>query len=476
MKAHREVAIVWFRQDLRLEDNSALRAAIHNQMAVIPLYLWTPEEEGHWPLGAAGRWWLHQSLQALDQELRQYGSKLILRCGESSGAIIQVAKEAGAARIYWNRRYEPAARARDDRVRSILSSRGFAVETFDASLLFDPGIMKNKQGTPYKVFTAYWVRCLSDALPGTPRPRPKWIPAPRRWPPSLSLAHLKLEPEFDWTKKIRATWRPGAEGARRALRKFLGKALSAYAKDRDFPAHAGTSRLSPHLHFGEISPRSVWHAVRQKRLYTQPFLRQLGWREFSYYLMYHFPQTPQEPFRPAYGRFPWKIKPAQFKAWRKGQTGYPIVDAGMRELWAMGWMHNRVRLIVASFLVKHLLIPWQEGAKWFWDTLVDADLANNSLGWQWVAGCGADAAPYFRIFNPVLQGEKFDPEGDYVRRWVGELKRLPKAWIHKPWDAPHRVLSQAGIVLGKHYPKPIVEHEFARQRALGAHRKTVSHP
>jgi deoxyribodipyrimidine photo-lyase len=311
--------------------------------------------------------------------------------------------------------------------------------------------------------------------PEKPYPAPKRLRAPAEWPASLQISKLGLEPKVDWAGGLRQTWRPGERGASRQMKAFLDRAIETYSTDRDRPDRRGTSRLSPHLHFGEIGVRQIWHAVRRHGAAADPseemhatYLRQIAWREFSYHLLFHFPDTPRQALRPEFRRFPWRVDRKRLRAWTRGMTGYPLVDAGMRELWHTGWMHNRVRMLAASFLVKHLMIPWQEGAAWFWDTLVDADLANNTMGWQWSAGCGADAAPYFRIFNPVIQGEKFDPDGEYVRRWVPELTRLPNRWIHKPWEAPAELLSKAGVELGKNYPRPIVEHAAARKRALAA--------
>ena len=328
-------------------------------------------------------------------------------------------------------------------------------------------------GKPFQVFTPFWKTCLSLVESTTPLSTSTRFSAPDQWPNSVPLVSLQLEPKIDWTGGIRSTWSPGEDGAQRELRRFLEKALPGYSEHRDRPDEIQTSRLSPYLHFGEISPRQVWHAVRKytsenpdRQRSAEAYLRQLGWREFAHHLLFHFPYTVDQPLRAEFADFPWRDNVTDLQAWQRGQTGYPLVDAGIHELWTTGWMHNRVRMVVASFLIKHLLLPWQAGDRWFWDTLVDADLANNTLGWQWVAGCGADAAPYFRIFNPVMQGEKFDPHGDYVRRWVPELKRLPAEWIHKPWEAPTNVLSEAGVKLGTIYPEPIVDHHNARIRAL----------
>jgi deoxyribodipyrimidine photo-lyase len=445
-------AVVWFDRDLRLADNPALENACATGSPILPVFVWSPEEEAPWAPGAASRWWLHQSLRELSGALAARGSKLILRRGPAAEALAAVAAESGACAAFWNRRYEPAAMERDQRVERALRTAGVSTWVLRGNLLREPGTILNSSGKPFQVFTAFW-RSLGE--PGTPSGAPARLRAPIVWPESRALEELRLEPDIDWAGGLREAWQPGEAGAARHLEAFLGQAADSYAGGRDRPDRGGTSRLSPYLHFGEISARQVWHAAN-----GEAYRRQLAWREFSYHLLFHFPHTPQEPLRPEFRAFPWRMDERALEAWTRGRTGYPLVDAGMRELWHKGWMHNRVRMLAASFLVKHLLIPWQEGAAWFWDTLVDADLANNTMGWQWTAGCGADAAPYFRIFNPVLQGEKFDPDGTYVRRWVPELAGMPAEWIHKPWKAP------GGLPKG--YPQPIVEHEAARKRALAA--------
>lgn len=468
--------LVWLRRDLRLTDNPALHAALKRGGPVIPVYIWAPEEEISWAPGSASRWWLHQSLVALDAQLRSKGSRLVIRQGRSLSVLLDLVQAAGAEAVVWNRRYEPTTRARDAQVKASLQEQGVGVESFNAGLLFEPWTVANKAGNPFQVFTPFWKTCLALSEPPLPLSSPDEIPSPKRWPTTLSVQELSLEPQIDWAVGMREVWKPGEHGATEQLQHFLEAAAFTYARTRDRPDIPGASRLSPHLHFGEISPRQVWRAIRERgarrhaaaKQQLEAYLRQLGWREFAYHLLYHFPHTTEQPLRQEFAAFPWREDRQQLKAWRHGRTGYPFVDAGMRELWATGWMHNRARMAAASFLVKHLLLPWQEGAKWFWDTLVDADLANNTLGWQWVAGCGADAAPYFRIFNPVSQGEQFDPHGDYVRRWVPELAHLPAAWIHKPWDAPASVLKKAGVELGHSYPLPIVGHTAARVRALNA--------
>jgi deoxyribodipyrimidine photo-lyase len=465
--------IVWFRLDLRVADNPALHHAVRRGGAVIPAFIWAPGEEAPWAPGAASRWWLHHALAALDAGLRERGARLTLRVGGSAATLRALARETGADAVVWNERVEPALVARDATVREALQAKGLVVETFSAPLLFDPQAVRAKSGRPFQVFTPYYNACRRGPPPEAPLPAPSRIPAPARRPKGASLEDLKLLPFVDWAAGMREAWTPGEAGARQRLNTATRAIVGTYRDLRDRPDREGTSRLSPYLHGGEISPRQVWHAMAKRAGGRPPagareFLRQLAWRDFAHYLLVHVPRTTDAPLRLAYRRFPWRRDRSAFAAWRKGRTGFPIVDAGMRELWRTGWMHNRVRMIVASFLVKDLLLPWIDGARWFWDTLVDADLANNTLGWQWAAGCGADAAPYFRIFNPVSQGERFDPEGAYVRRWVPELARLEARWIHRPWEAPAEVLAAADVVPGVTYPHPIVDHARARRRALAA--------
>lgn len=473
----RNPAIVWFRQDLRLADNPALQAALARGVPVVPVFIHDPEDAGIWTPGAASRWWLHGSLEALAAGLRRRGSRLIMRRGSPLAVLREIAESSGAEAVYWNRCWEPDAVRRDALVAAGLADDGVAVSARAGNLLFDPGALQNKAGRPFQVFSPFWKHCLRLPEPDAPLPAPERIPAPARWPASADIEEFGLLPRPDWAAGMRSAWTPGEAGAAACLQQFLDGALDAYPAARDVPAADGVSRLSPHLHFGEASPRQVWHAVRGReqgagRLSVseaaQAYLRQLGWREFAHHLLVHFPTTPEQPLRSEFARFPWIEHEGGLRAWQQGRTGYPIVDAGMRQLWATGWMHNRVRMITGSFLVKDLRIHWLEGARWFWDTLVDADLANNTLGWQWVAGCGADAAPYFRIFNPVKQGQRFDPDGAYVRHWVPELGRLPKLWIHNPWEAPADVLEGAGVSLGENYPLPLVEHSVARTQALSA--------
>ena len=482
------VALVWFRNDLRLEDNPALAAAIAGGHAIVPVFIWSPEDEAPWQPGGASRWWLHQSLAHLQGQLSARGSQLILRRSnhldrtfDAETALWQLIQDTGATAIYWNRRYEPAITARDTRIKRTLRERGLVVETFNAQLAFEPWEMQTQAEQPYRVFTPFWRACLRRLAERPPREVatiPFALPAPDNgaWPTSLKLDDLDLRPRVDWAKGLRAQWSPGEAGAHAQLARFIEDGVGGYAALRNTPAVEGTSRLSPHLHFGEIGPGQIWRALRAAASFrhdvdlsgSDAFLREVGWREFSHHLLFHFPATTEQPLRPEFARFPWRESPQDLLAWQRGQTGFPLVDAGMRELWQTGFMHNRVRMVVASFLVKHLMLPWQDGARWFWDTLVDADLAQNTLGWQWTAGCGADAAPYFRVFNPSLQGTTFDAGGAYVRRFVPELANVPNAFIHAPWRCPQATLHHSGVRLGDTYPHPMVDHAEARARALAA--------
>jgi deoxyribodipyrimidine photo-lyase len=471
--------ILWFRQDLRLQDNPALHAALARGGAVVPVYILDDAGEGAWAMGGASRWWLHHSLASLDASLRELGSRLVVARGESATVLRDLVTATGAGALFWNRRYEPAIIARDKAIKAEFSASQLDVRSFNSALLHEPHTIANKSGGPFQVFTPFWRHCL--ALPESEPVKfaAATIPAPASWPRSLELDELALLPRIAWDSEFYSTWAPGEAGAVKRLKQFAVRAMEEYADTRNFPDRDGTSMLSPWLHFGEISPRQVWSAVKAQAKGSgvfppsngaRVFLSEVGWREFAHHLLFHFPHTPESPLRADFNRFPWADDPGgkNLRAWQRGQTGYPIVDAGMRQLWHTGWMHNRVRMVVASFLVKHLRLSWTHGAAWFWDTLVDADLASNTLGWQWSAGCGADAAPYFRVFAPVLQGAKFDGAGDYVRRWVPELARMPAENIHAPWEAPLHVLAEAGVTLGKNYPQPIVDHATARAAALAA--------
>jgi deoxyribodipyrimidine photo-lyase len=460
--------IVWFRQDLRLHDNPALAAAIETGRPITPLYIYDHDEP--WSMGAASLWWLHGSLTALSAALEKRGAQLVLRRGKASKVLKDIMSETSATAVFWSRCYEPAAIERDKKIKADLKRQNVDVQSFNGALLFEPWDLQTQSGTPFKVFTPYHRASLQAPPPRKPLPAPKKIVTIEGLR-SETLASWKLLPTTpDWAGGLRSAWTPGEDNAKKRLAHFLDDVVDRYAKGRDVPGEALTSRLSPHLHFGEISPHQVWHATlnQEQNIGTATFLKELVWREFAHHLLYHFPKITDDPLRTEFATFPWKADAKLLKAWQRGQTGYPIVDAGMRELWATGWMHNRVRMIAASVLVKHLLQPWQAGAAWFWDTLVDADLANNAASWQWVAGCGTDAAPYFRVFNPVLQGEKFDGNGAYVRRWVPEIAKLPDKWLHKPWDAPDGVLNDAGVKLGRTYPKPVISLSAGRERALAA--------
>jgi deoxyribodipyrimidine photo-lyase len=469
--------LVWFRRDLRLADNPALAAAAATDEPIVPVYIYAPDEESAWCPGSASRWWLHHSLAHLRSNLNARGSELCIRASaDSLGELRSLIRECRASRVVWNRCYEPAAVARDGAIKTALRADGVETASYNGALLHEPWTVRTKTGGPFQVFTPFWRHCKSLGDPSEPRAAPAELRAPAVWPASRALETLELLPKLAWAEGIAAAWTPGSESAHAQLDRFLAVAFDDYAVERDRPGIDATSRLSPHLHFGEIGPREIWHATHryaeQQRQHTSwrdsQFLTELGWREFAHHLLFHFPNTPSEPLRANFAGFPWRSDRAALFAWQRGLTGYPIVDAGMRELWHTGWMHNRVRMIAASFLVKDLLLPWTAGARWFWDTLVDADLAANTLGWQWVAGCGADAAPFFRIFNPVSQGMRFDPDGRYVRRWVPALRQLPDEWLHQPWAAPPAVLRESGVSLGVDYPDRIVDHASARESALDA--------
>lgn len=466
------VSLVWFRDDLRLDDHPALAAAA-TAGHVAALYVL--DEINLRALGGAARWWLHHSLASLRADLATRGVSLILRRGDAKSIVPEVAATLGAAGVYWSRRYDHRAIAVDTAVKATLRAAGCDARSFNGALMVEPWEVQTGSGGPYKVFTPFWRAARPIALSRAPVPAPVLTGAAVD-APSDRLEDWRLLPTGpDWAGGLRAAWTPGEAGALARAQAFVAGPLKGYAAKRNLPAVVGTSRLSPHLRFGEISPRRVWALVAD-RLRDEASLQddadvlasELGWREFSYGLVHHFPDFPRESWKTEFNRFPWRSDDRALEAWRRGRTGYPIVDAGMRELWTTGWMHNRVRMIVGSFLVKHLLTDWRAGEDWFWDTLVDADVANNAAGWQWIAGCGADAAPYFRVFNPVAQGEKFDPTGAYVRRWVPELARLPDALLHKPWEAPRMLLEGAGVRLGATYPSPLVDHATARQRALAA--------
>lgn len=470
--------ILWFRRNLRLQENLPLLAAAQTGQPVVALYIHTPHTEGLWPMGAASRWWLHHSLQALATDLHKRHLQLTIRQGAPAPVLADILSQTRARDIFAAQLPEPNDTQTQKAVEKAIAPLDAAIHWHPHDLLHHPTQLLTQSRTPYKVFTPFWRALQAQGEPPPPELAPQRVHTHAAEPPSLALEDLRLLPAVDWAKHIRASWTPGEAGAHEALEAFITEALPEYAVARDLPDRPGTSRLSPHLHFGEISPRTVWHAVRQAcetihdthtaRKAADQYLRQIAWREFAHHLLHHYPHTPNAPLRENFAAFPWRTDTHALQAWQQGRTGYPIVDAGMRELWATGWMHNRVRMIVASFLVKDLMIHWLEGARWFWDTLVDSDLANNTLGWQWVAGCGADAAPFFRIFNPVSQGRRYDPRGEYVRKWVPEISALPDDAVHAPWQAEADTLRKARVSLGRHYPQPIVDHAQARERALDA--------
>ncbi len=458
------VTIHLFRDDLRLDDNPALAQAAEAG-AVVPLYVLDEDSPGAFAPGGASKWWLHHSLMALDESLEKLGSRLIIRQGKTADAARDVAEDTGADAVTLTRGYAPWHVRNERRLQDVLGTEDIALRRYGGSLLFEPEAVATKSGDPYKVFTPFWRACLEQDAPGRPKPAPSKLATPDNWPDGLALDDLKLLPtKPDWSGGLEENWNPGEDGAAENLERFLDEAAADYSNNRDVPGERGTSRLSPHLRFGEISPRRIWQTVRNAKGRTkgaEAFLREVGWREFCQHLLFHFPDMMTASLREEFEDVPWSRDSKHLESWQKGQTGYPIVDAGMRELWHTGWMHNRVRMVAASFLIKHLLVDWRTGADWFWDTLVDADPGNNAAGWQWVAGCGTDAAPYFRVFNPVLQGEKFDTGGSYVRHWVPEVADLPDNVVHKPWEAENPP---------KDYPAPIVEHKRARERALEAYK------
>lgn len=464
-------AIVWFRRDLRLRDNPALQAAIGAGHQIVPVYIHAPQEEGAWAPGAASDAWLHHSLQQLDAQLRAIGSALVLRNGDSMAQLQALIAESGAEAVYWNRKYEPATQPRDAAIKRGLREQGLQVESHNGYLLFEPWELATLQGGPYKVFTPFWRNALT-----------RWrlaelSEAPRKLSPvrlsGLPLQALGLKPRLAWDVGFWEHWQPGEAGAQEALEVFAEGALNGYREQRDLPDRTGTSLLSPHLHFGEVAPWRIAHTLEGMRSAGRDadidgYIRQLGWREFSWHLLHHFPQTSDVNLNPRFERFAWEpAQPEMLAAWQQGRTGIPIIDAGMRELWATGYMHNRVRMLVGSFLCKHMRMHWKEGARWFWDTLVDADLANNSMGWQWIAGTGADAAPYFRVFNPVTQAQKFDPNARYITRWVPELAALPLKARFAPWQFPQLLAAHAPS-----YPiQPLVDLAQGRDAALAAYQR-----
>jgi deoxyribodipyrimidine photo-lyase len=465
--------LLWFRHDLRLADHPALAAAIANDGKVLPVFVLDDEAAGAYRYGGASRWWLRHSLAALAHDLAQRGAPLLIARGRAETIIPALAAGIGATAIHAGRAVEPWARAQTRRVHEALDGAGRALHLYTTTILREPHGFVSGSGTPYAVYTPFSKAMFAAGEPGETLPAPQRIAGAETPPGGESLESLCLYPvagEPDWAAEFGDHWQPGAAGAAARLARFIAGPLKRYADDRNTPGIEGSSGLSPHLRWGEISARQAWHAARAagdgKGIET--WLKEILWREFSYHLLWHRPELPERNLRPDFDAFPWRRDATLLRAWQQGRTGYPIVDAGMRQLWRTGWMHNRVRMIAASVLVKHLLQPWQDGEAWFRDTLVDADLASNSASWQWVAGCGTDAAPYFRVFNPILQGLKFDTEGSFVRRWVPELAKLPAAFIHKPWEAPAELLAAAGVTLGGNYPRPLIDPMEGRDRALAA--------
>ncbi len=479
--------LVWFREDLRIADNPALSAAAATGSPVLCCYILDEESAEVRPRGGASRWWLHGSLAALNVELESLKAGLLLFTGAAREVLPSLIKESGCSQVFWNRRYGPE-RQIDVELKERLRDEGIAVTSFEGRLIQEPGRLTTKSGTPFKVFTPFHKAALRAERSSEPLPAPRSLPAApvpaRLLERTVALEALRLEPtKPDWAKEMRASWTRGEEGAHERLYTFLENGFQGYATMRNRPDLESTSLLSPSLHFGEITPRQVAHAARHaidsgrspaSERDFESLRSELGWRDFSYELLFDNGEIVSTNINRAFDAFPWRDDAKGLAAWQRGRTGYPLVDAGMRQLWRTGFMHNRIRMVTASFLIKHLLIDWRHGEKWFWDTLVDADPANNAASWQWVAGSGADAAPYYRIFNPVMQGEKFDPNGDYVRRWVPEIAGLPSSVIHRPWEASASVLESSGVKLGETYPLPIVAHAEGRQRAMAAFERMKS--
>ncbi|MGI4851022.1 MAG: cryptochrome/photolyase family protein [Janthinobacterium lividum] len=462
--------LLWLRQDLRLQDNQALQQACLRNLPIIPLYILDTTTSKPWAMGGAQQWWLHHSLISLGKSFEEKGLKLILRRGNPLEILKDVLKETQASALYWNRCYQPYTIERDRALKTHFKQVGIEVESFNSFLLFEPWTILTYKKEPIRVYRYFWKACLKNKTPDPPVEVPNTLLPFAGNVASDQLQDWNLLPKISWDVGFGQEWQPGEQGAQSRLSEFVEtNALVNYRQDRSRPDYHGSSKLSPHLHFGEIGPRQIWsriHQLGESSSGAKKYLREIGWREFCAYLLYHFPTFPDQPFQSKFTKIKWQHSQESLTCWQKGCTGYPIVDAGMRQLWYTGWMHNRVRMIMASFLCKHLLVDWTYGEKWFWDTLVDADLASNAINWQWVVGSGISASSYVRIFNPILQGEKFDPEGNYVRTWVPELKNLPKSYIHQPWAATEDILQKAGIVLGQDYPRPIVEHTKARRTAL----------
>ena len=477
------LALLWLRQDLRLADHHALVAALAQAERVLPVFVLDEAAGGDWAPGGASRWWLHHSLESLGRAFAERGTTLILRRGDAAAIIPALARETGADSVQCGLAHEPWLRRLDATVAAALEADGRRLVAHRVSTLFDLDAIRSKTGTRYAIYTPFARTCRALPDPEPPLPAPSHIPGPDVLPTSDRLQDWHLLPTApDWAGGMRDTWSPGEAGAAQHLHDFLDERLDGYGQSRNIPGDPkGTSMLSPHLHWGELSPNQVWHAAREAAARLEgtraggfeTFQGEILWHEFAAYLLWHNPTLPDVSMRAALAALPWRDDADGLRAWTRGRTGIPIVDAGMRQLWQQGWMHNRVRMITASYLTKHMLLSWQQGEAWFWDTLVDADLATNAVSWQWVAGTGTDSQPFFRIFNPVTQGRKFDPDGRYVRQYVPELAALPDRWLHAPWEAPAAVLDKAGIRLDETYPRPIVGLDEGRDRALAAFRDTV---
>ncbi|MES5865956.1 FAD-binding domain-containing protein [Bacillus cereus group sp. RP32] len=465
--------IVMFQKDFRVYDNPALFEAVQSG-EVVPVYV----HDETFSMGSASKWWLHHAIIDVQKQLEALGSTLIIRKGNTQEEILSLIEQLGITAVYWNICYDPDRLQSNKKMKMMLEGKSIICKEFNSHLLLEPWIIKKKDNTEYKVFTPFY-NAFQKQVIHKPISKVQRIEGGNSLPASLSVSELHLLPTIRWTSHIESIWDPTEEGAYKTCKKFFSSKLASYSEGRDFPNENAHSMLAPYLSFGQISVKFMYHYLvnesteRQCSLFEKQvnsFIRQLIWREFSYYLLYHYPFTVYKPLNKSFEHFPWNNEEELLTVWQKGETGYPFIDAGMRELWQTGFMHNRARMAVASFLVKHLLIPWQEGAKWFMDTLLDADIANNTMGWQWVAGSGADASPYFRIFNPITQGEKFDKDGEYIRKWVPELRDMPNKYIHKPWEAPEHILQKANITLGHTYPLPLVDHKAARERALCAYK------
>ena len=466
-----EISIHWFRQDLRLLDNPALHSATQSG-SVLPIYILDDINSGDYKIGAASRWWLHKSLKILNSSL---SNNLEIYIGDPQTILAELVIKHDVKAVYWNRCYEPWRVKRDSAIKTLLEKQNVSVKTFNGSLLWEPWEILKKDGSPYKVFTPFYKKgCLNALTPRIPLPSVPIQFLVSDEDNSITLDDLDLLPKIKWYQGMEKIWEPGEEGAKNKIHTFISKGLLDYKDGRNFPSKKNVSQLSPHLHFGEVSPNQIWYEAKSHETKQgieeslNSFLSELGWREFSYNLLYHFPTLPKENLQKKFDNFPWVDNKKFIDRWKKGLTGYPIVDAGMRELWQTGYMHNRIRMVVGSFLVKNLLLHWHVGERWFWDCLIDADLASNSASWQWIAGCGADAAPYFRIFNPVTQGIKFDAKGEYTKKYIPELEALPIKFLFNPWEAPKDILDAANIVLGEDYPKPIIDLKKSREKALAA--------